>query len=52
MELADAYKHMGDRFENEEADALTKIVSDYPLSGHVAVRKGAADGDEAPYSAG
>jgi len=39
FELADAYKHMGDRFENEEADALTKIVRDYPLSGHVAFAK-------------
>jgi outer membrane protein assembly factor BamD len=39
FELADAYKHMGDRFENEEADALTKIVRDYPLSGHVPFAK-------------
>jgi outer membrane protein assembly factor BamD len=35
FELADAYKHMGDRFENQEADALTKIVRDYPLSPRV-----------------
>jgi len=34
-ELADAYKHMGDRFENQEADALTRIVKDYPFSDHV-----------------
>ncbi|MDP9054345.1 MAG: outer membrane protein assembly factor BamD [Acidobacteriota bacterium] len=34
-ELADAYKHMGDRFENQEADALSKLVSQYPLSSHV-----------------
>jgi len=33
--LADAYKRMGDRFESQEADALTKIVKDYPLSEHV-----------------
>jgi outer membrane protein assembly factor BamD len=34
-ELADAYKHMGDRFENQEADALTKLVREYPLSSHL-----------------
>jgi outer membrane protein assembly factor BamD len=34
-ELADAYKHMGDRFENQQADALTKLVREYPLSEHV-----------------
>jgi outer membrane protein assembly factor BamD len=34
-QLADSYKRMGDRFENPEADALTKIVKDYPLSSHV-----------------
>jgi outer membrane protein assembly factor BamD len=39
FELADAYKHMGDRFENQEADALTKIVRDYPLSPRVAGAK-------------
>lgn len=39
FELADAYKHMGDRFENQEADALTRIVRDYPLSDHVAAAK-------------
>jgi outer membrane protein assembly factor BamD len=33
--LSDSYKHMGDHFENQEADALTKIVRDYPLSSHV-----------------
>ena len=48
LELADAYRHMGDHFEDQEADALTKIVRDYPLSGHVAFRKGAADGHERP----
>ena len=32
---ADSYRKMGDRFENQEADALTKIVKDYPLSQHV-----------------
>jgi outer membrane protein assembly factor BamD len=34
-ELADAYQHMGDRFENQRAAALTKLVRDYPLSGHL-----------------
>jgi len=34
-ELADAYKHMGDRFENQRAAALTKMVRDYPLSSHL-----------------
>ena len=37
--LADAYRKMGDRFENQEADALTKIVRDYPISLHVAGAK-------------
>jgi outer membrane protein assembly factor BamD len=30
--LADSYHRMGDRFENQEAAAYTKIVKDYPLS--------------------
>ena len=30
---------MGDRFENQEADALTRIVRDYPLSDHVDAAK-------------
>jgi outer membrane protein assembly factor BamD len=33
---ADAYNRMGDRFENEVADAYTRIVRDHPLSPHVA----------------
>jgi outer membrane protein assembly factor BamD len=33
-ELADAYRKMGDRFENQESDALARIVKDYPLSSH------------------
>jgi outer membrane protein assembly factor BamD len=33
--LADSYRRMGDRFENQQADAYTKIVRDYPLSAHV-----------------
>ena len=34
-ELADSYRHMGDRFENQRAAALTKLVRDYPLSSHL-----------------
>ena len=33
--MADDYRRMGDRFENQEAEAYTKIVKDYPLSEHV-----------------
>jgi outer membrane protein assembly factor BamD len=33
--LADSYHRMGDRFENQEAAAYTKIVKDYPLSARV-----------------
>ncbi len=32
---ADSYKRMGDRFEDQQAAALAKIVKDYPLSDHV-----------------
>jgi len=35
FEQADSFHHMGDRFEDREAEALTKIVRDYPLSDHV-----------------
>jgi outer membrane protein assembly factor BamD len=38
-QLADSYRHMGDRFEDQEADALTRIVRDYPLSEHVETAK-------------
>jgi outer membrane protein assembly factor BamD len=34
-ELADAYGHMGERFKNQEADALTKLVREYPLSDRI-----------------
>ena len=30
--LADAYQHLGDRFENQQASAYGKIVQEYPLS--------------------
>ena len=33
--LADSYHRMGDRWENQEARAYTRIVHDYPLSPHV-----------------
>lgn len=32
---AEDYQHMGDRFEDQQAEAYTKIVRDYPLSAHV-----------------
>ena len=32
---ADSFKRMGDRFEDQQAAALSKIVRDYPLSDHV-----------------
>ena len=32
---ADDYKRMGDRFEDQQASAYTRIVRDYPLSAHV-----------------
>ena len=35
MLQADSYHRMGDRYENQEASAYTKIVRDYPLSPHV-----------------
>jgi outer membrane protein assembly factor BamD len=34
-DMATDYQHMGDRFENQQAAAYTKIVRDYPLSIHV-----------------
>ncbi|HWB82676.1 MAG TPA: outer membrane protein assembly factor BamD [Bryobacteraceae bacterium] len=33
-QLGDSYEHMGDRFENQAADAYTRIVREYPLSEH------------------
>jgi outer membrane protein assembly factor BamD len=38
-ESADSFHKMGDRFENQEGDALTKIVRDYPASVHVDAAK-------------
>ncbi|MEP6716242.1 MAG: outer membrane protein assembly factor BamD [Terriglobia bacterium] len=38
-QLADAYRKIGDRFETQEGDALTKIVKDYPFSSHVPAAK-------------
>src|SRR5262245_1973208 len=34
-QVAIAYHKMGDNFENQQADAYTRIVKDYPLSEHV-----------------
>jgi outer membrane protein assembly factor BamD len=39
-ELADSYKHMGSRFDNQRAAALTKLVQQYPLSSHLQASKG------------
>lgn len=38
-ELADAYRKMGDRFENQEAGALSSIVKNYPASVHLDAAK-------------
>jgi outer membrane protein assembly factor BamD len=38
-ELADSYRRMGDRFEPQEADALSRILKDYPLSAHAGEAK-------------
>lgn len=38
-ELADSYKHMGSRFDNQRAAALTKLVQEYPLSSHLQASK-------------
>jgi outer membrane protein assembly factor BamD len=37
--LADSYQRLGDKFENQQADALSRIVKDYPLSAHVGEAK-------------
>jgi outer membrane protein assembly factor BamD len=57
-ELADSYQHMGDRFENQRAAALTKLVRDYPLSSHVqsakemltAIKRPVPEADPAAYA--
>src|SRR6202140_685779 len=33
-QMAETYHRMGDKFEDRQADAYTKIVKDYPLSSH------------------
>jgi len=33
-QMADTYHRMGDKFENQQVAAYTKIVKDYPLSSH------------------
>jgi len=47
-ELADSYRRMGDRFENQQADAYTRIVKDYPLSIHVDAAKAALEAMKRP----
>jgi outer membrane protein assembly factor BamD len=55
---AEAYRHMGDKFENQEADDLTRIVRDYPISSHVtaakqrltALKRPVPDADPAAYA--
>jgi outer membrane protein assembly factor BamD len=36
---ANAFRHMGDRFEDREVDSLSRIIRDYPLSAHVNASK-------------
>jgi outer membrane protein assembly factor BamD len=38
-ELADSYRKMGDRFEPQEADALGRLLKEYPLSAHAGEAK-------------
>jgi outer membrane protein assembly factor BamD len=37
--LADSYRRMGDKFENQQAAAYSRILRDYPLSTHAAEAK-------------
>jgi outer membrane protein assembly factor BamD len=37
--LGDSYTRMGDRFEDKSADAYTRIIRDYPLSGRAEAAK-------------
>ncbi len=46
--LADSYRRMGDKFENQQAEALTRIVRDYPLSAHVQESKSMLEGMKRP----
>jgi outer membrane protein assembly factor BamD len=47
-ELADSYRRMGDRFEDQQAEAYSKIVKDYPLSAHVDAAKAALEAMKRP----
>ena len=47
-ELADSYRRMGDRFENEQAQAYSRIVKDYPLSAHADAAKAALEAMKRP----
>ena len=46
---AEDYQHMGDRFEDQQAEALTKIVRDYPLSAHADDAKSRLEDMKRPY---
>lgn len=56
--LADSYQRMGDRFEDRQAVALSRILKDYPLSEHadeakqklVAMNKPVPEADPAAYA--
>jgi len=39
--LADSYRRMGDRYEDQQAEAYARIIKDYPLSIHVDAAKAA-----------
>jgi outer membrane protein assembly factor BamD len=47
-EQGEAYKRMGDRFENQQAGAYSKIVKDYPLSAHMDEAKQRLDAMKRP----
>ena len=47
-ELADSYRRMGDRFENEQASAYADIVKEYPLSIHADAAKEALQAMKRP----
>jgi len=47
-EQADSYRRMGDRFENEQAEAYAKIVKEYPLSVHAEAAKAALESMKRP----
>ncbi|HLK65067.1 MAG TPA: outer membrane protein assembly factor BamD [Bryobacteraceae bacterium] len=56
---ADSYRRMGDKFENQQVDMLSRIVKDYPMSAHVqesktmltAMKRPVPDADPVRYAA-